>query len=78
MCEVSFRKLPMQEIRACVDITKLMFRKWRKTTWVFSKHMEKVLVKIQIEYASVRKRWEDRRNVPNMMGEIKVLTIYLG
>ena len=39
---------------------------------------KKDVVKLQIEYALVRKRWEDRRNVPNMMGEIKVLTIYLG
>ena len=56
MCEVSFRKLPMKEIRACVDITQLVFRKWRKTTWVFSEHMEKDVVNLQIEYASVTKR----------------------
>ena len=39
-----------------MDLTNLVFRKWRKTTWVFSEHMEKDVVKLQIEYALVRKR----------------------
>ena len=57
VCDVSFRKLSMQEMRqVCVDITNLVFRKLRKTTWVFNEHMEEDVVKLQIEYDSIRKR----------------------